>query len=193
MSGPRRKELRMAAIKFYVVSAIGLLGVASGVVRGAPVGLREAERPGETTRVTIDLKAEGLYKPAVVPGTAKGEVPKPLALKVESQLDFLERRLKGRSGAVRRVLKAASAINGEIRPLAAAIRPAVALLVAEPRAGGVVVFSPGGPLTRSELELVEGPGDPLVLGGSCPTGRSRWAITGPSTTRRRGPSRRMTP
>ena len=45
------------------------------------------------------------------------------------------------------------------------LRPAVALLIAEPRSEGVVVFSPLGPLTRSELELVQGPGDPLALEG----------------------------
>jgi hypothetical protein len=32
----------------------------------------------------------------------------------------------------------------------------------------VVVFSPSGPLTRAELELVEGPGDPLALAGILP-------------------------
>ena len=30
------------------------------------------------------------------------------------------------------------------------------------------MFSPGGPLTRLELELVEGPGDPLALAGLLP-------------------------
>ena len=66
--------------------------------------------------------------------------------------------------------------------MAAAIRPEVALLVAEARAGGVVVFSPAGPLTRSELELVEGPGDPLAAGRAAyPTGRSRWATAGRSS------------
>ncbi len=157
----------MAAIKFYV---IGFVVAAAGTANAAPMTLKEAERSGDTTRVEITLKAEGLYKPAASPGAEKADVPKPLALKVESRLDFLQRRLtwKGRGVAVRRVLKAASAVNGEIRPLAAAIRPEVALLVAEPRAGGVVVFSPGGSLTRSELELVEGPGDPLVFGGLLP-------------------------
>jgi hypothetical protein len=40
--------------------------------------------------------------------------------------------------------------------------------VAERRDEAVVVFSPGGPLTRSELELVEGVGDPLALVGLLP-------------------------
>src|SRR5262249_2269324 len=61
------------------------------------------------------------------------------------------------------VTDAASRINGQVRPSAAVLRREVALLVAEPRAQGVFVFSPRGPLTRPELELVQGAGDPLAL------------------------------
>ena len=44
------------------------------------------------------------------------------------------------------------------------LRPELSLLVAERTAdGSVVVVSPAGPMTRSELELVQGVGDPLVL------------------------------
>ena len=68
------------------------------------------------------------------------------------------------------MIQAASAINGEVRPTAASIRPEVALLVAErrDREGPVVVVSPAGPLTRSELELVQGVGDPLTLADLLP-------------------------
>jgi hypothetical protein len=70
------------------------------------------------------------------------------------------------------VIQAASAINGEIRPTAAAVRPEVALLVAERRHrdGPVVVVSPAGPLMRSELELVQVAGDPLALADALPGG-----------------------
>ena len=162
----------MAAIKFCAIG-IGVVLAALRVAAAAPIEMREAESQGASTRVQIGLKAEGLYLPAAASSASKGEVPKPLALKVESQLDFIERRVKGgvpgRPGrAVRRVLRAGSAVNGGVRPQASAIRPEVALLVAEVRAEGVFVFSPGGPLTRSELELVEGPGDPMALGGLLP-------------------------
>jgi hypothetical protein len=138
-----------------------------------PVRLREAARPGETTRATVTLKAEGLYRPAAAPGGGQNEAPKPLKLRVETRLEFVERVLKVDGQAwpertARRVVRAGSAINGEVRPSSAALRPEVALLVAEPRPGGVVVFSPGGPLTRAELELVQGPGDPLALDGLLP-------------------------
>jgi hypothetical protein len=118
-------------------------------------------------------------------------MPKPLSLEVQTRLVFHERLVRsvqveqkgetakevlgsgartGNAGerrliAVRHVIQAASAINGEVRPTAAGIRPDVALLLAErrDRGGPVVVASPAGPLTRAELELVQGPGDPLAL------------------------------
>ena len=70
--------------------------------------------------------------------------------------------------AIRRVERAAAAINGEVRATSATIRPEVATLVAELRDGQVVVVSPGGPLTRAELEVVQGPGDPLALAALLP-------------------------
>jgi hypothetical protein len=122
------------------------------------------------------MKAEGQYRPAPPPGTGtgkdaerdKGETPKPLALKVETRLEFFERVVKLDAEkrpvrSVRRVVQAASAVNVEARPMTATLRPDVAVLVAEARPEGVTVFSPGGPLTRQELELVQGPGDPLAL------------------------------
>ena len=56
------------------------------------------------------------------------------------------------------------------RLMSALIRPEVRLLVAErrDRDGSVVVVSPAGPLTWYELELVQGLGDPLILGDLLP-------------------------
>jgi hypothetical protein len=151
------------------------LMVLAGLPAIGQVELREEVRPDQTTRVSIELKAEGQFLPAAPPGTAEEKKPKPLALKVEAQLEYVERIVPPMSGsgegttrAIRRVVRAASAINGDVRPSAATLRPEVALLVAEPRASGVVVYSAGGPLTRSELELVQGPGDPLTFSGLLP-------------------------
>lgn len=175
----------MAGIK---CCAIGLGTVLAAVAAG-PVELRETARVGATTRVQVELKAKGLYLPAATSGASKEEAPKPLALRVEAQLDFIERLVRvdtrGRGEcAVRRVLRAASAVNGEVRPQAASIRPGVTILVAEVRPEGVVVFSPGGPLTRPELELVQGPGDPLALDGLLPTRAvavgDRWPVADPA-------------
>jgi hypothetical protein len=151
----------------------------------APVSLRESERVGSARSVTIALEAEGSYRAGPPPGVAQAEPAAPLALKVQTRLDFIE-RVSVVDGAgrprrvVRSVARAASAITGEVRPSAVALRPEVALLVAESRAEGVVVFSPAGPLTRSELELVQGAGDPLALPALLPEGPvavgDRWKV-----------------
>ena len=67
--------------------------------------------------------------------------------------------------AVRSVIQAGLAVNGEVRQISALIRPEVRLLVAErrDRDGTIVVVSPSGALTEPELELVQGLGDPLNL------------------------------
>jgi hypothetical protein len=124
--------------------------------------------------VVVVLKAEGKFLEAVPGGAAeKAARPKPRLLKVETRTEFAERVVAidpaGRATrAARWVLQSASALNGEIRTRATAIRPEVALLVADRRGEAVVVFSPSGPLTRSELELAEGVGDPLALAGLLP-------------------------
>ncbi len=163
------EELRMA---HPFVCAI----VLSSLAADAPATLHPSERAGEVTRIVIELKGEGLFKtgPEAKDGAAsKGDAGKARAIKVETRLEFVEKVLAvAKDGAaakvVRRVERAGAAINGEVRATSAAIRPEVALLVAAMREGQVVVVSPGGPLTRAELEVVQGPGDPLALSALLP-------------------------
>ncbi len=181
-----------------VTLAIAGAGGAIANVGADALHLIEAQPAGSTTRVRIELKAQGLFRPGMPPGGGPGEVrmPKPLSLDIQTRLIFVERIVgAGRPGtahpasngqvatsaggppagvepvtAVRHVVDAASAINGEVRPTAASIRPEVALLVAQrrDRPGPVVVVSPAGALTWPELELVQGLGDPLALGELLP-------------------------
>jgi hypothetical protein len=182
------------------MSFILLMGSADSLAGGdarATITLRESKRNGASTRVQTELKAKGLYRPGLPPGDASAEakMPKPLQVEIETRFVFNERlvavKVHGTSGsasidhvsgaadqpgnggalrAVRHVIQAASAINGEVRLMSALIRPEVRLLVAERRNrdGSVVVVSPAGPLTWYELELVQGLGDPLVLGDLLP-------------------------
>lgn len=170
--------------------AMGLAALAFGVsgLRAAePVALRERVKDGAgATRVVIALKADGLFLPNTPAGEKEAKAPKPLALKVETKLDFAERVIqtdaKGQPlRALRWVNQAAAAINGEVRPSASVLRPDVALLLAERRDGEVVVISPSGPLTRPELDLVDDVGDPLLLGALLPekavTKGDHWRIS----------------
>ncbi len=145
--------------------------------------LVEVDRVGDVARVKVGLKAEGTFRPAPPPGSK--EEPRPLALKVESRLEFFDKvAAVGADGAasrsVRWVTQAGAAINGEIRPASSVLRAELARLVAEPRKGQVVVTSTGGPLTRSELELVQGVGDPLAFPALLPATEvkvgSQWTV-----------------
>ena len=213
--GWRGDRRRLAAMGLAIaLAAFCGIRLAAGEPETSVV-LGEAMRRGSTARVWIELKAQGLFRPGLPPGTltAEARMPKPLALDVQTRLVYSERVLElvedevpgalptGEAGAaprarpgatgrarkvVRHVIQAASAINGEVRPTSAAVRPEVALLIAErrDRDGPVVVVSPAGPLTRSELELVQAVGDPLALADFLPGGPVRlgqsWRVGAPA-------------
>ena len=154
-----------AAVGWFV-GWLGLSAAAAG-----PVELRESAQPGATSRVVVELKAKGNLQPVTAAGAAKRE-EKPLAVRVEARFACVQRDLEPGPGGVRRAarwtVQAAAARNGEVIPEDSALRPEVRLLVAELREGSAFVSSPGGPLTRPELELVQGPADPLCLPGLLP-------------------------
>ncbi len=162
----------MAWIRCYAMGAVAVWVTAAGIAGAAdskPVLLRESHDSASTSRVQVGLKGEGLFLQAAPPGATKAQVPKPLTLKVEVRLEYLDRVIKladsGRpSRSARRIIRAGSAINGEVRTFATAIRPSVAIVIAESKPDGILLFSPGGPFSQSELEMLEVPADPLVLG-----------------------------
>ncbi len=133
---------------------------------GEPIPLLEAARPGDSARVTVELKAEGTFRPATPPGAPEA---KPMALKVATRLEFNDRVVAVGAASVptrsvRNVTRAGATINGEVRAANSELRPEVSALVSTRRGDlAVDVVSLGGPLTRGELELVGGPGDPLAL------------------------------
>jgi len=152
--------------------------------------LKESSATDRATGVRIELKADGLFRPGLPPEAMKDEarMPKPLEIDIQTRLIFRERLLpppragERPSKAVRLVSQAASAINGEIRPTAQELRKDLSLLIADrdDADGSVTVVSPSGSLTRAELELVQGLGDPLSLVDLLPEGPvaegAKWPI-----------------
>jgi hypothetical protein len=210
MAWSERSNWLMSAIRTAVlaVATQAVVFPHGAVVRAneaqEALDLREVLRAGSSTRVQIELKAQGLYRPGLpTAGGADGaQMPKPRELNVQTRLIMHERMVPvgpgglvrasesgsarpsttGSLAVVRHVVQAAAAINGEVRPTAAALRPEVALLVAQKRDRGwpVIVFSPAGPLSWSELELVQGVGDPLALADLLPekpvAAGDRWKV-----------------
>ena len=211
-----RGGLGVLAGIFVVLFLAGARGLAAGEPSGTIV-LGETVARGASSQVRIELKAQGLFRPGTEPSKLKdgAKMPKPLSIEIETRLVFYERVLdvvddamairtgkevgpgnpgRGRPRkVVRHVIQAAAAINGEIRPRATSLRPEVAVLVAERRRGDgpVVVVSPAGPLTRSELELVEVAGDPLALTDLLPTGPVRVGAVVAGGPGRRGGDQRL--
>ena len=158
----------MGVLFSCVVVVAATLGAESSAAD--PVRLVEETPVGSVTRSTLEMKAEGSLKPADLPGSKES---KPLSLKVETTLTFVERvGALDASRRVRRTMrqveKASATINGEVRPSNATLRPDHATLVAERLDGAIRVTSTAGPLTRSELEVVQEAGDPLAVSGLLP-------------------------
>jgi hypothetical protein len=200
---------RGLTVLLILMVGLAVAGRAAGARGGVAVTLREVRQAGITTRVQTELKAKGLYRPGLPPADGSGEarMPKPLAVEIETRFVFNERLVEikpdGLAGAtrarrpdsasrvadggpalraVRHVIQAGLAVNGEVRQISALIRPEVRLLVAERRGrdGTVVVVSPAGPLMWHELELVQGLGDPLSLPDLLPETpvnvKDRWRV-----------------
>lgn len=123
-------------------------------------GVELRERPGgePVSRVLITMNAVGELRPGAV---GDGPAPKAVPVKVESRLGFAE-RLKG-TVAVRRLNEAVVRIETASRPMTTRARPELALVIAERVENGARVYSPGGPFSRPELNLVQSPLDPLIV------------------------------
>lgn len=187
---------RSWAVWFPAVGIVLLGGLVERAAGAAdPVRLREQARVGEATRVTIVLSAEGTRPGIAASGTvraaqggggggadaqAKAEA-KPtgepdLPFRVEVHCDFDERVLTlaadGRPGRlVRRVERATAEIDffrAKGQKMAVRLRPELELLVTERRPEGPITVSVGGPLSRSELDVLQGPGEPLSLASLLP-------------------------
>jgi hypothetical protein len=113
--------------------------------------------------LTVEIDTRFIFDERIVESAGTGMVGAARVGQVDTAAYPAERGRPLR--AVRHVIEAGLAVNGEVRLTSTLIRPQVRLLVAERRErdGPVVVISPAGPLTWNELELVQGLGDPLIL------------------------------
>ena len=148
-----------------------------------PVRLAEASDAGRAVATTVTLDAAGRFIPESKPGAPSSV----FELKVRNRLRYVELPLTVEERRVRRSLRlpeeAEATIEGEepIRSERLTLRPEIDRIVAElDPSGDPVVASPGGPLTRSEFELVQTPADPLLLPDLLPDRPvavgDRWAV-----------------
>jgi hypothetical protein len=117
--------------------------------------------------VSVELNVTGKLFPE--PGPEKA-----LKLAVEARFEYAERRLAatGTEAAALRILRhynlAKATIEAGDQTSISTLRKSQRLVVAHGQPEGIDLFSPSGPLTYGELELLRIPGDSLALLGLLP-------------------------
>jgi hypothetical protein len=144
-----------------------LLLIANRAAASNAVELTDQAKDEQVYRVKVGLSVDGRLYPQ--PGADKA-----LPLKVNATLHYLERRLAGTGReaqslrAARYYQKASASIEAGIQVSNALLGDGRRLIVARGTAEGMELFSPSGPLTYPELELLRVPADSLAVQGLLP-------------------------
>jgi hypothetical protein len=126
------------------------------------IELREETADVRVRSVEVELSVNGKVFPA--PGPDKA-----LKLAVEARFEYFERRLPraGREAeslrGIRHYEQARASIQAGDQISNSSLRNSQRLIVAHGQLAGIDLFSPSGPLTYNELELLRVPGDSLAV------------------------------
>jgi hypothetical protein len=151
-----------------------LAGLVGRAAADDPVKLEEMPREGRLYRVSTRVDLSG----ALTPPAEKGKpAPKPVSVKGDSAVDYDERLLTVADGQVRKTIRLYGRLDfhktiGD-RPLDASLRPEVRRLVLLRQGHTKAPFSPDGPLTWGEIDLVRTDVFTPVLTGLLPDGPVR--------------------
>jgi len=127
------------------------------------------EEPGDSQIRSVNVELSVSGKIFTAPGPEKA-----LQLAVEAQFEYSERRLpKGGREAeslrgIRYYEQARASIQAGGQISNTSLRNSQRLIVAHGQLAGIELFSPSGPLTYNELELLHVPGDSLAVLGLLP-------------------------
>ena len=120
-----------------------------------PVNLTETLREGRVYRVSTRVDLTGTLTPPAEKGRP---APKPISIKGDSAIDYDERLLTVEKGEVHKTIRLYGRMDFERtlgdRPQESTLRPAVHRLVVMRQSGAKAPFSPDGPLTWGEIDLV---------------------------------------
>jgi len=162
----------MRRMLFRAIAALGI-AIISVFSRGARaiaaerVELREEAADSRIRSVALEMNVSGKLFPE--PGPEKV-----LKLAVDAEFRYTERRLPGTGReaqslrSIRHYDQARAAIQAGDQVSNVALRKPARLIIAEGRLEGIELFSPSGPLTYGELELLHVAGDSLAILGLLP-------------------------
>src|SRR5690348_17331900 len=158
----------MMMVRLALLCATGFWACAPPVVAaGNRAVLREDVADLRPRAVDVELAVSGKLYPEPDPEKA-------IKLAVEARFDYTERRLAGEgpeAAALRSIRyygQARASIQAGEQISNAEVRKPLRLVVARGQADGIELFSPSGPLTYAELELLHVPGDSLAILGLLP-------------------------
>jgi hypothetical protein len=152
-----------------IASVVPLLLAAPPALASETVKLQTQCQNGDLSRVTVSLDVQGELTIA-----AAGKRQK-LPMKVAGSFAYDEMRLGDCTGRVNRTSSrfyrtAEARIDIERQTDTPALRDDRRLIIVNSGKDGVVISSPGGPLLRDELDLIELPGNSLLLDALLPDG-----------------------
>jgi hypothetical protein len=156
---------------FWLLAVLGSATDASAARRQSAYHLRSARAAGSTDRVDLALEVSGEVQ--VTQADLKDEIK----MRVLANLSYEERTLETtQSGVLRSARfydKAAAKVQAGENSLKPALRESRRLLGVCADGSAVTLFSPDGPLTRDELDLVDLLGNSLLLDRLLPNQRVR--------------------
>lgn len=137
--------------------------IATSLAAGDVVDFRPAAQAGSVRQARLVVEVEGKLKL-----NADGKDVKHLPLKIEGELQYAERVLSQSKQwtetlCARTYHLARAKIHLHESDLTNELRPERRLIAVESTAKDAILFSPHGPLTREELELLQLPGSGLAL------------------------------
>ncbi len=138
--------------------AVAALAVAASVLPARadePVQLTESWREGRLYRISTRVDLSGVLTP---PADKSQPTPKPVSVQGDSAIDYDERLLTIDNGEVRKTIRRYARMEFHKtladRPSEGTLRPEVRRLVVMREKGTKAPFSPDGPLTWGEIDLV---------------------------------------
>ena len=160
LSSQLRRHQVHSPLTFAILVAVAL--AADPAAAAERVELRETATDPRTYAVSAHLDVAGQLQTSVGNGKAVG-----MKLNVDANCGYSERRLvgAGRDAEALRSLRHYQKMVAEIhvgeQTSVSQLRPGVRLIVAQGQREGTQLFSPAGPLSYSELELLKMPADSL--------------------------------
>jgi len=176
-SSGRSSGIATAIGSYFVTAAL----VFSAHAANETADLRPATKAGSFRQSKVIVEVEGKLKL-----NADGKEVKHLPLKVDGELNYVERVLsQAKSWTDVRLLRSYQSAQAKIRlhesDLTTELRPERRLIAVQSSTKDAVLFSPRGPLTREELDLIEMPASSLALEAILPSGATKiggqWPLT----------------